>query len=76
MPTLPMVRWADVSTMRAVGHGVFHARGRRDDGDRAHVRRQTERDVLVVRPEGSLLYFSVNHVRDALSAGAELLVHA
>jgi sulfate permease, SulP family len=33
-----------------------------------HPENQREPDVLVVRPEGSLLYFNVDHVRDALSA--------
>jgi high affinity sulfate transporter 1 len=33
-----------------------------------HPENQREPGVLVVRPEGSLLYFNVDHVRDALSA--------
>jgi anti-anti-sigma factor len=33
-----------------------------------HPENQREPDVLVVRPEGSLLYFNVDHVRDALKA--------
>src|SRR6185436_19192170 len=33
-----------------------------------HPENQREPDVLVVRPEGSLLYFNVDHVRDAVSA--------
>ena len=33
-----------------------------------HPENPREPDVLVVRPEGSLLYFNVDHVRDALSA--------
>jgi MFS superfamily sulfate permease-like transporter len=33
-----------------------------------HPENQREPGVLVVRPEGSLVYFNVDHVRDALSA--------
>src|SRR6185436_169185 len=33
-----------------------------------HPENQREPDVLVVRPEGSLVYFNVDHVRDALAA--------
>jgi high affinity sulfate transporter 1 len=33
-----------------------------------HPENQREPDVLIVRPEGSLLYFNVDHVRDALKA--------
>jgi len=33
-----------------------------------HTENPREPDVLVVRPEGSLLYFNVDHVRDALAA--------
>ena len=33
-----------------------------------HPENQREPDVLVVRPEGSLIYFNVDHVRDALKA--------
>jgi high affinity sulfate transporter 1 len=33
-----------------------------------HPENQREPDVLVARPEGSLLYFNVDHVRDALQA--------
>ena len=36
-----------------------------------HPENQREPDVLIVRPEGSLLYFNVDHVRDALKALVE-----
>src|SRR5580765_1281582 len=33
-----------------------------------HPENPREPDVLIVRPEGSLIYFNVDHVRDALKA--------
>jgi SulP family sulfate permease len=36
-----------------------------------HPENQREPDVIVIRPEGSLVYFNVDHVRDALKALVE-----
>ena len=52
-----------------VDRGWRGSRGRRiSRTSTRHPENQREPDVLVVRPEGSLLYFNVDHVRDALKA--------